>query len=283
VLAVAYAFLHPLLVCFHRSTQPPAGARDETFAGGWVAQARQNLSDVFRYGIREEVLEESARWPLWKQFWEGPFSKYFVNTLIVAILSVTGIVISSSIVAYGFARIRWPGREVFFYVTLATMMVPYAVTMVPLYGVFRGLGWIGTLKPLWAPAWFANGFNIFLLRQFYRRIPDDLTEAARIDGCNEWEIFTQIILPLSRPVLVVVALFHLFYTWNDYLGPLIFLTEPNDFTISLGLQYFASRHGGVSESQMLAGAAIVVAPMILIFFLAQRFFTEGIATTGIKG
>jgi multiple sugar transport system permease protein len=120
-------------------------------------------------------------------------------------------------------------------------------------------------------------------RWFYRRIPEDLTEAARIDGCNEWEIFTQIILPLSRPVLVVVALFHLFYTWNDYLGPLIFLTEPSDFTISLGLQYFASRHGGVSESQMLAGAAIVVAPMILVFFLAQRFFTEGIATTGIKG
>jgi len=283
LLALAYVFLHPLVVCFYRSTQPPPDARVETRAAGWVDQARRNLSDAFRYGIRKEQLAESADWPLWKQFWVGPFSGYFLNTLTVAVLGVTGIVLSSSMVAYGFARIRWPGREVFFYVTLATMMVPYAVTMVPLYGVFRELGWIGTLKPLWAPAWFANGFNIFLLRQFYRRLPEDLTEAARIDGCNEWEIFTQIVLPLSRPVLTVVALFHLFYTWNDYLGPLIFLTEPKDFTVSLGLQYFASRHGGVSESQVLAGAAIVVAPMITVFFLAQRYFTEGVATTGIKG
>ena len=283
LIALAFAFLYPLLVCFFRATQPPPDARTETHAAGWLAQARSNFSTAFRYGMPKELQAESEDWPIWKQFWHGPFSGYFVNTLTVAVLSVIGIVISSSMVAYGFARIQWPGRELFFYITLATMMLPFAVTMVPLYGVFRELGWIGTLKPLWAPAWFANGFNIFLLRQFYRRIPEELTEAARIDGCNEWEIFTQIILPLSRPVLVVVALFHLFWTWNDFLGPLIFLTEPGDFTISLGLQYFASRHGGVSESQILAAAAIVVAPMIAIFFFAQRFFTEGVATTGIKG
>jgi multiple sugar transport system permease protein len=283
ILALAYAFLHPLAVCFFRSTQPPPEARADTYASNWIEQARENFGTAFRYGMSERLQAASANWPVWKLFWCGPFSGYFINTLTVAVLGVAGIVLSSSMVAYGFARIRWPGREVFFYVTLATMMLPFAVTMIPLYGVFRDLGWIGTLKPLWAPAWFANAFNIFLLRQFYRRIPDDLTEAARIDGCNEWQIFTQIILPLSKPVLAVVALFHLFYTWNDFLGPLIFLTEPKDFTISLGLQYFASRHGGVSESQILAAAAIVVAPMILVFFVAQRFFTEGVATTGIKG
>ncbi len=283
LIAVAFAFLYPLLVCFFRATQPPPEARAETYASSWVEQARRNFSTAFRYGMSKEIQDEAKEWPIWKQFWRGPFSGYFLNTLTVAVLGVAGITLSSSMVAYGFARIQWPGREVFFYVTLATMMLPFAVTMVPLYGVFRELGWIGTLKPLWAPAWFANGFNIFLLRQFYRRIPDDLTEAARIDGCNEWEIYTQIILPLSKPVLAVVALFHLFYTWNDFLAPLIFLTEPSDFTISLGLQYFASRHGGVSEAQVLAAAAVVVAPMILVFFLAQRFFTEGVATTGLKG
>ena len=211
------------------------------------------------------------------------FSTFLRNTLMVCVLGVIGAVLSNALVAYSFARIRWRGRNVMFALTLATMMIPFPVLMVPLYGVFKSLGWIGTLKPLWVPAFFANAFNIFLMRQFFRTIPEELSEAARIDGCSEWAIFWRIILPLSRPVLMVVALFHFLGAWNDFMGPLLYLTRKHTFTLAIALQNYSSQHGGVQWHHLMAASAIVILPIIVLFFFTQKTFIKGIATTGIKG
>lgn len=211
------------------------------------------------------------------------FLTYLSNTLIVALLSVIGTLISSSLVAYGLSRIQWKGRSLLFNVTLATLMVPFPVLMVPLYGVFRSLGWIGTLLPLWVPAFFGGAFNIFLLRQFFMTIPAELSDAARIDGCSEFGIFWRIILPLSRPALAVVALFTFLGAWNDFLGPLIFLTEPDTFTMPLGLQQYRSQFGGSEWHLLMAASALLVMPVIALFFFAQKTFIQGISTTGMGG
>jgi multiple sugar transport system permease protein len=208
---------------------------------------------------------------------------YLSNTLLVAVLAVLGTVLSSALVAYGLSRIKWKGRDTLFTITLSTMMVPFPVLMIPLYALFRNLGWIGTLLPLWVPAYFGSAFNIFLLRQFFLTIPQELSEAACIDGCSEFGIFWRIVLPLSRPALAVVALFTFLFSWNDFLGPLIFLNEPDTFTMALGLQQYQSQSGG-SEWHLLMGASVLlILPIIVLFFLAQRTFIQGIATTGIKG
>ena len=212
-----------------------------------------------------------------------PFLVYGRNTLILCILTVSGVVFSNALVAYAFARLRWPGRDLVFAATLATMMVPFPVLMVPVYALFKGLGWIGTFRPLWVPAWFGNAFFIFLLRQFFRTIPFELSEAARIDGASEWGIFRQIILPLSKPALAVVALFQFMGTWRDFLGPLIYLLDQKTFTLSLGLQFYQSQHGGTQWHLLMAASTIVIAPVIILFFFTQKQFIQGIALTGIKG
>ncbi|MFP4058279.1 MAG: carbohydrate ABC transporter permease [Candidatus Brocadiia bacterium] len=211
------------------------------------------------------------------------FVLYFYNTMVVAVLGVAGMTFSSALAAYGFSRIRWPGRELGFVLTLSTMMVPFAVIMVPLYGVFRALGWIGTLRPLWVPAFFGNAFNIFLLRQFFLTVPQDLSDAARIDGCSELGIFLRIMLPLSKPALAVVALFHFMYAWKDFMGPLIFLTDERTFTLSLGLYSYQSQHGGSEWHYLMAASTLMILPVIVLFFFTQRTFIQGISTTGMKG
>lgn len=211
------------------------------------------------------------------------FVTFFLNTLIVCVLGVIGTVLSNAFVAYGFARLSWRGRDAFFAVTLATLMVPYPVLMVPLFGVFEALGWIGTLLPLWVPAFFGSAFNIFLMRQFFRTLPLELSEAARLDGASELRIFWQVILPLSRPVLAVAALFHFLHAWNDFLGPLLYLTRRHDFTLSLALQNYQTTHGGVQWHFLMAASCVTLLPVILLFFLAQKTFIRGIATTGSKG
>ncbi len=211
------------------------------------------------------------------------------NTLIVAVLTVAGTTLSSALVAYGFARIPFRGRGALFAVMLATMMIPFPVTMVPLFALFRwlgdhsGLAWIGTFKPLWVPAWGGSAFSIFLLRQFFLTIPRDLSDAARIDGCGELGIFWRVILPLSRPALAVVALFAFMAAWNDFLAPLVYLQRPEEFTLALGLQNFQSALGGTPWHLLMADNVLVNEPVLLLFFLAQRTFIDGIATTGIKG
>ncbi|MBI4553167.1 MAG: carbohydrate ABC transporter permease [Candidatus Latescibacteria bacterium] len=212
-----------------------------------------------------------------------PFFQYAKNTLAICILGIIGTLLSCSLVAYGFARIRWPGRDALFILSLSTMMIPFPVTMIPLYGVFRTLHWIGTNRPLWVPAFFGSAFNIFLLRQFFLTIPFDLSEAARIDGCSELRIFKDVIVPLARPALMVVALFHFIYAWNDFLGPLIYLTKQETFTLSLGLQFYQSQHGGTQWHMLMAASTLVVLPVLILFFFAQKTFIQGIALTGLKG
>ncbi len=208
---------------------------------------------------------------------------YARNTLLVAVLSLVGMLLGSSIAAYGFARIPFRGRGLMFVICLATMMIPFPVIMVPTYMVFKHLGWIGTFKPLWVPAWFGSAFNIFLLRQFFMTIPKELEESARIDGCTTWGVFWRIVMPLSKPALAVVALFHFLAVWNDLLGPLIYLSHQHQFTLALGLQFLQSKSGDTPWNQLMAATVLTVLPVLLLFFLAQRTFIRGIATTGIKG
>jgi len=223
-------------------------------------------------GYRQVIRGDSFDYPL-----------YARNTLIIAGLSLVGMVLASAIAAYGFARIEFPGRRVMFTICLATMMIPFPVIMIPTYMIFKQLGWIGTFLPLWVPAWFGSAFNIFLLRQFFMGIPRELEESARIDGCSTWGCFWRIMLPLSKPALAVVALFHVLTVWNDLIGPLIYLSHQDQFTLALGLQALQSKAGDTPWNQLMAAATLIVLPVLVLFLLAQRTFIRGIATTGIKG
>jgi multiple sugar transport system permease protein len=210
------------------------------------------------------------------------FWTFLGNTLTVCLLGVAGTVLSNALIAYGFARMQWRGRNAFFALTLATLMVPFPVLMVPLYGVFRELHWIGTLLPLWVPAFFGSAFNIFLMRQFFLGIPEELSEAARIDGSSEFMIFWRIILPLSKPVLAASALFHFLYAWNDFMGPYLYLTRKETFTLSLALQAYMQQNGGVQWHYLMAASTVTILPIVVLFFFAQKTFIQGIATTGSK-
>ncbi|NLJ26179.1 MAG: carbohydrate ABC transporter permease [Firmicutes bacterium] len=211
-----------------------------------------------------------------------PFWLYFKNTLTITVPSTIGMLVSSSLVAYGFARIQWPGRDVVFILVLATMMLPYQVTMIPLFIVFRNLGWIGTFKPLILPSFFGGPFYIFLLRQFYLTLPMELSDAAKIDGCSELGIYRRIILPLSKPALSTVALFSIMAYWNDFLAPLIYLEDDSKYTLALGLQQF-QRQFGMEWAMLMATSVVITLPIIVLFFLTQKTFVQGIALTGMKG
>jgi multiple sugar transport system permease protein len=211
------------------------------------------------------------------------FPLYLRNTLIVAILSVVGMTISSAVVAYGLSRVRWKGRGGAFAIILATMMIPFPVLMVPLFVIFRELGWNGTLSPLWVPAWFGGAYNIFMLRQFFLGIPRELDEAARIDGMGHFGIFWRVIVPLSKPALVVVALFHFVYVWNDFLQPLIFLHHRDTYTLALGLQLYQSQAGQTPWNLLMAASTMVVLPVLLVFVISQGSLVKGISGEGLKG
>jgi len=211
-----------------------------------------------------------------------PFWRYTFNSLLLCALNVVGTTLSCALVAWGFSQYRFPGRNLFFAITLGTMMIPFPVLMVPQYAIFRELHWIGTTLPLWVPSFFASAYNIFLLRQFFQTVPKDLVDAARIDGCGEFRIFCQIVLPLTRPALVVVALFCFMYNWNDFLAPLIYLTDERQFTLTLGLQAFQSRLGEIEITLLMAATTLMILPVIGLFFLAQKSFIEGISLTGLK-
>lgn len=214
-----------------------------------------------------------------------PFARIVGSTLLVCVLGAVGAVLSNAFIAYGFARVEWRGRGLLFALTLATMMIPFPVLMVPLYGVFASLGWTGSLRPLWVPAFFGSAFHIFLMRQFFRTIPRELSEAAVIDGCSEWQIFWRIILPLSKPVLAVVALFHVLWAWNDFLGPLLYLARGDNAetaTFALALERYRSELGA-SWPHLMAASAVFILPVLALFFLMQKTFLRGIVTTGVKG
>lgn len=211
-----------------------------------------------------------------------PFATYFQNTMIIEVGTIVGTVLSCSIVAYGFARLNAPGRNFWFIVLLSTMMLPGVVTMIPVYLIFRQLGWVNTFLPLIVPNFFGSAFFIFLLRQFFMTIPRDFEEAARIDGANTWQILTQIMLPLAKPALATVTIFTFMGVWNDFMGPLIYLNKPETYTLALGLNFFKGQYTA-DWNMLMAASLVMMLPLVILFFVAQRAFIEGITLTGIKG
>lgn len=211
-----------------------------------------------------------------------PFFRYLFNTLIICGANVIGVIISCSLVAYGFSRIKWPGRDLFFLLMLSTIMLPYQVTMIPLFIIFQRINWVNTFKPLIIGSFFAPAYYTFLLRQFFLTIPFELSEAAKVDGGSEFFIYKNIILPLSKPALATVGLFTFIGHWNDFLGPLIYLHEETRYTLSIGLQSFRTEHGA-EWALLMAASSLTVLPIIVLFFLTQRTFIQGITLTGIKG
>jgi multiple sugar transport system permease protein len=211
-----------------------------------------------------------------------PFGRYLFNTLIVCAFSMIGAVLSSSFVAYGLSRIEWRWRTPLFVILLSTLMVPFYVTMVPLFTMFRSMGWTNTYLPLIVPHFFGVPFFIFLLRQFFLSIPKEMSESARLDGANELVIYWRIILPLAKPALAAVALFQFLASWNDLLGPLIYLSDADSYTLSLGLTFFRGEYS-TQFGPLMAASTVVVIPVIVVFFFAQRTFIQGITLTGVKG
>jgi multiple sugar transport system permease protein len=211
-----------------------------------------------------------------------PFLRYLTNTAVYCVLSVVGTIISSSLVAYSLTRIHWPGRNLLFALIIATLMVPAQVTLIPLFLVFKTLGWLDSLAPLIVPHFFLQPFSIFLLRQFFLTIPQELSEAARVDGASEFRIYSSILMPLATPVLASVGLFTFLATWNDYLGPLIYLNSPEKYTLSLGLAQFRGEHG-VEWGALMAVSTVMIVPVLIAFFFTQRTFVQGITMTGVKG
>ncbi|HVC32959.1 MAG TPA: carbohydrate ABC transporter permease [Chloroflexota bacterium] len=211
-----------------------------------------------------------------------PFPLYLRNTLIVVMPSVIGTVVSSALPAYGFSRLRWPGRDVVFTVLLATLLIPTWTTLIPVYVLFARMHWTGTFLPLIVPNFFGSAFYIFLLRQFFLRQPQELIDAARIDGSSHLGVFARIILPLSKPALAVVVLFSFMDGWKDFFGPLIYLDNQDLYTLSIGLYSFQSQHT-TDWTALMAASLMVLSPMIVLFFLTQRTFVEGITFTGLRG
>ncbi len=224
--------------------------------------------------------------PQWRNFAESttyiPFWRYMWNTIAISGLTVLGTVLSCTFIAYGFARIQWPGRNIIFLIYLSTIMLPSQVTLIPLYLIFRDLGWVGTFLPLVVPHFFGSALYVFLLRQFLLTIPQELSDAARIDGASELGILWHVMIPLMRPALAVVALFTFVQTYRDFLGPLIYLQNQQDWTISLGLKLFQNMYGAQWQL-MMAASTLAMLPTIVLFFFTQKTFVRGIALTGLKG
>lgn len=210
-----------------------------------------------------------------------PFFTYLKNTVIITILSTVGAVVSCPLVAYSFAKLKWPGRNILFIITIGVMMIPGQVTMIPLFLLFEKLGMVGTPLPLVIPAFFGVPFYIFLLRQFFMGLPDSLREAAKIDGAGEFRIYWQIMLPLAKPAVLAVGLFQFMASWTDFLGPLLYLTDSIQYTLSLGLQQFQSQKGS-EWGLMMAVSTMMTIPVIILFFFLQKTFIRGITFTGIK-
>jgi multiple sugar transport system permease protein len=214
-----------------------------------------------------------------------PFGRYFVNTMIIEVLTLVGTVLTCSVAAFAFARLRWRGRNVVFALLLSSVMLPYAVTLIPTFVMWRSLGGLDTFAPLTVPAFFGGAgggvFSIFLLRQFFLTIPFELDEAAYIDGASPWKVFWTIIMPLSKPALVVVTIFTFIGVWNDFLNPLLYLSSEENYTLALGLASFQSVYTA-QWGYLMAASAAVIAPIIVLFFFLQRYFIEGVTLTGIK-
>ncbi|MCC6178903.1 MAG: carbohydrate ABC transporter permease [Chloroflexi bacterium] len=226
--------------------------------------------------------------PHWENFTAAlssrPFLLFFKNTVVIATAVVVGDVLSCTLVGYGFARLRFPGRDVLFMVLLATIMMPFIVRLVPLFVLFQKLGWVNTYLPLTVPAFFGTPFFIFLVRQFFLTIPSEITDAARVDGANELVIWWRIMLPLSGPILAVITILAFQQVWNDFLGPLIFLSDQSMKTLALGLQTMLESGSGAQPYHwLMAVATTMTLPVVLLFLVFQRYFIQGVVMSGLKG
>ena len=235
---------------------------------------------------KQDELTEAVRPGItWSNYTKGlvfiPFLSQLKNTLIVCVFSVIGTLLSSTLVAYGLSKIEWKGRNVLFMIVLSTMMLPYQVVMVPVFAIFVWLGWVDTFLPLTVPTFFGSAFFIFLLRQFFLTIPKDLSEAAKLDGCNEFDIYRRIVVPLSKPALAMVGLWTFMGAWNEFLLPLIYLPDERKYTLSLGLAMFLGQYGN-EYGMLMAVSTVVTIPIIILFFFTQRTFIQGITMSGLK-
>lgn len=240
----------------------------------------------------QQVFTNPVQWlpmpPQWDNYYKAitypnfPFLRFLWNTVFYSVSVTIGTVISCAAVGYGFARLRFPLRNFLFYATIATLMIPFIVTFIPTYILFKNFGMIGGYTPLILPAFLGNAFFIFMMRQFFLGLPNELADAARVDGAGHFRTFWQVMLPLVKPALMVVAVFTFLGTWNDFLGPLIYLGDNTQFPLSLGLYAFRAQRT-TEWSLMMAASAITTIPLIIVFFFTQRYFLEGIKLTGIKG
>jgi ABC-type glycerol-3-phosphate transport system permease component len=253
-----------------------------------VSSALKDDSQV--YTVPPAWIPNPAHWENFPDAWGTyNFSRYMFNTVFRFALPATlGVVLSSAIVAYGFSRLKWPGRDLLFSLCMTTMMIPFAVTMVPLFIIFKELDWLDSYRPLIIPTFGGSPYFIFMLRQFFKTIPEELSDAARIDGASEFGILWRIILPLARPALTVVALLQFMYAWNEYLRPVIYLKDQGLWPIALGIAYLQDTTESVGASALaypylMAVSAIATLPILLAFFFTQRAFIEGISLTGLKG
>ncbi|MFH1086028.1 MAG: carbohydrate ABC transporter permease [Chloroflexota bacterium] len=251
-----------------------------------VASSLKSQSEI--YSFPPVWLPAVPQWRNYLLVFElAPFGRFIWNTMVITFFSLIGQVFSASAVAFGFTRFRFPGRETLFFLVLSTMMIPWPVTIVPTFLLFRWLNWINTFKPLIVPEYFGGGaFFIFLLRQFFMTIPKDFDEAARIDGASSLRIYWNVIMPLSRPAIATVMIFSFLNNWNMFIQPLIFLNDPKKMTVAVGLRYFnASPFSGDQprEAVLMAGSIITAAPCLALFFMAQQYFVKGIVMSGIKG
>lgn len=247
-----------------------------------VSTSLKRPGAVFKFP--PEWLPDPVVWSNYPRAWNHlPFNLFLQNTIVYTATTIVGATLSSALVGYSFARLRWIGRDLMFMVVLATMMLPYHVTMIPVFAIWRTLGFVDTLWPLIVPAFFGGGaFNVFLMRQFFMTVPLELDDAAKIDGCGVLGIFWRILVPLSRPVIGVVAIFQFLYRWNDFMGPLIYLNTTRRYTLALGLQLFRGQYN--TEWELLMAASVIcMLPVLVIYFVAQRYFVQGIVFTGIKG
>ena len=244
-------------------------------------------SELAIFSYPPQWIPRPALWQNYVEAWQTkPFGLYLWNSVVILALNLVAIIGSASLCAYGFARLNFPGRDLWFAIALATMMLPNVVLLVPSFVIFTRIGWGNTILPLTVPAFFGGGaFNIFLLRQFFRSLPRELADAARIDGSNEFGIYWRIIMPLAKPALATVAVFTFINSWNDFIGPLLYLSrDPTKYTVALGLALFRQAFIGRTRWDLvMAGSTLMILPVILVFFMAQRFFIQGIAVSGIKG
>jgi ABC-type glycerol-3-phosphate transport system permease component len=248
----------------------------------WVASTSLKLpGQVFITPI--EWLPKSPRWENYLDvFRRLPFEKFIVNSLFVTTMGTIGSVLSSVMVAFGLSRIRWPGREIVFTILLATMMLPGVVTLIPVFIIFKQIRWVGTFYPLWVPAWFGGAFYVFLMRQYMLTLPTELDEAAKMDGASNFRILWQVIAPLCGPAIASVAIFSFLFHYNDFMGPLIYISDNTMYTLPLGLLWFQGRFGNFWHLVM-AASMITILPVIVLFFFAQRYFVQGIQFTGLAG